>query len=381
MDKDKYDTILIRGSEGKDEGSMDFLSEEKGVATITIPEMQREIHIWRDLKAFIKLYKILRVEKPDIVHTHLSKAGFLGRAAAIIVGGGKIVHTFHGHTLHGYWGRFKTSFFKNLERILAKHSTCLIAVSDKVRRDLIKAGVTDKDKIITIHLGLELERFINLEKYRGLLRREFSIDDDTVLVGIIARLVPIKNHTLFIEAVARMKTKNPSAYKSAKFPIIGDGELRKELEDLVKAKGISDKIVFTGFRNDLEKIYADLDISVLSSLNEGLPVAVIESMTAGVPVVSTDVGGVRELIDDGINGFVVPSQNAEVLADRISELIENRSLREGYSFKAKEKVYPYFDYRRLVSDMEELYDCLISGKSFHYLSMKGYKERFVGKEV
>ncbi|MCP4634404.1 MAG: glycosyltransferase family 4 protein [candidate division Zixibacteria bacterium] len=366
-DKNRFDSKLIRGLEEPGEGKIDYLVKAKSVKSILIPEMGREVRIWKNLKACFKIYKILKREKPDIVHTHLAMAGFLGRTAAIIAGSSKIVHTFHGHTLHGYWGKLKTNFFASLEKMLARRSDCLIAVSDRVRNDIINAGIAHPDKTITVHLGLELKRFRELDKYKGQLRKELGIDNETVLVGIIARLVPVKNHRLFIEAASKVNRKN------VKYIIVGDGQLRAELEELAENTGISEDIIFTGFRNDLEKIYSDLDISVLSSLNEGLPVAVIESMTAGVPVISTDVGGIHELIDDGENGFIVPSGDVEGLTNRLKNLIVDSNLRNELGESAISKVYPYLEYTRLVSDLEDLYSCLVDNKPFKHLHMRGFR--------
>ncbi len=369
MDPVRFETLFIRGLEEKDEGSMDYLAREKGIETVLIPSMGREVRLWNDLKAAYRIYKILRDFKPDIVHTHLAKAGFVGRVAAILVGKCKIVHTFHGHWLYGYWGKAKTSFFKFLESRLANRSDCLIAVSDKVRKDIIAENVVKPDKIITIHLGLELNRFLELDQYKGNFRAELGVNADTVLVGVIARLVPIKNHSLFIKAASRVKHDN------IRFLIIGDGELRERLEELAQKSSSPEKFIFTGFRNDLEKIYSDLDISVLSSLNEGLPVAVIESMAAGVPVVSTDVGGIHELIDDGVNGFIVPSEDTNALADKIAALANSPDLRVEFGTKAREAVYPYFDYSRLVKDIEDLYKCLVEDNEFMHLQLRGFRQK------
>ncbi|MBD3168992.1 MAG: glycosyltransferase [candidate division Zixibacteria bacterium] len=366
MNNSRFEKLLVRGSVEEGEGSMDYLLESRGISSVVIPEMSREVRPLKNLVALYKLYKLIRREKPDIVHTHLAMAGFLGRSAAIMAGGAKVVHTFHGHTLKGYWGKAKTGFFATLERILAARSDCLIAVSDRVRRDLIAGGIAKPEKIITIHLGLDLKRFTETEKYKGQFRRELGIGEDTILVGSIARMVPVKNHALLVDAAARIKSNN------IKFVIVGDGQLRDAVERKIRDEGLEDKFIFTGFRRDLEKIYSGLDISVISSLNEGLPVAVIESMTAGVPVVSTDVGGVRELIDDGVNGYVVPSLNPVELARKIEKLSQDNEKRNEFGALAVNKVYPYLEYTRLVKDIEDLYETLMAEKDFQFLNMRGF---------
>jgi glycosyltransferase involved in cell wall biosynthesis len=361
LDKNRYDSILICGKEEDGEGNMFDLARSMGIQPVVIPEIGREVRPFKNLIALFKLITILRREKPDLVHTHLAMAGFIGRLAALISGRPKIVHTFHGHSLHGYWGKFKTRFFSTLERISAGYSDCLIAVSDKVREDLIKSNIIKPEKSVTIHLGLQLERFLNIGEYKGQLRRELGIPENAVLVGIIARLVPVKNHRLLVDAALRIKNDN------VRYLVVGDGYLREELREYIRSKGLDGKFIFTGFRKDLERIYSDLDISVLSSLNEGLPVAVIESMAAGIPVAATDVGGIRELIDDGVNGFIVPSRDTRLLADKIEVLIEDKGLRNELGRKAKSKVYPYFNHTRLVKDIDKLYTCLLKNQEFNHI--------------
>jgi len=359
LDSDNFQSIMAKGKEGALEGSMKEMIEAKGITPILIPELKKDISLIEDFKAFRKILALIKKEKPDIVHTHLAKAGALGRMAAKLSGVPIIIHTFHGHVFDGYFGYLKTKMIVLIERLLAHFTTKIITISDKVRKDVIERHrISNNSKATTIPLGLELSPFLEANKYRGHLRKELGLLDNTPLIGIVARLVPIKGHQYFLEAAAQV-TK---VYPTAKFLIIGDGELRRQLEDHVKRSGMQENTIFSGFRKDLTKIYADLDIVVLSSLNEGLPVTVIEALAAAKPVVATDVGGTGDLIEDKITGLLVPPRNSKALAEGILYLLSNpeEGIRMGKN--GQRKVYPALNYTRLVEDIEKLYIELLNKK-------------------
>ncbi len=366
LDKLGYQTILVKGSEGQSEGNMMDLAGAKGVKPIVIPELGREIGLKNDLVAFYKLYKLIRQQKPDIVHTHTAKAGTLGRIAAWLGGVPIIMHTFHGHVLIGYFGRFRSWVFIRIERMLACISTRLITLSQELKKELIEMGIGREEKFEVMPLGLELKQFSEFENLRGKFKAEFGLPDSTVLIGIIGRLVPIKGHKYFLEAakkiVSEFRVKSPelSNGQKIKFVIVGDGELRKELEEYAKELGIADSIIFTGFRQDLPEIYADLDMVVLSSLNEGTPVSIIEAMASGTPVVATDVGGVSSLVKDDINGFLVKPQDAESLSDGVLKLLKSPELRQNMGKKGRDNIFPLYDITGLVKRIDFLYKSLSS---------------------
>jgi len=362
LNHDRFKSVLVKGSEGKDEGNMDELAKIKKVEPICIRELSREISWRKDLIAFWKIYQIIKKEKPLIVHTHLAKAGTLGRVAAKLARVPIIVHTFHGNLFQEHFDSIKSRLILNLERLLMWISTRIIAISHTQEQELLKYRIGDPRKILCIPLGLELEPFLTSGNNKGIFRRELELDHKTPLIGIVARLVPIKGHTYFFKAAKLVSQEFPSA----KFIVVGDGELRSELMDLVVDLGIKDKVIFCGFRRDLSNIYADLDMVVLSSLNEGLPVSVIEALAAEKPVVATDVGGVRDLVEDQVSGILVQKQNPERLAQGMIYLLKNpqKALRLGEN--GKKKVYPAFDYTRLVSDIEGLYEYLSTKLSKYY---------------
>jgi len=349
---------LVKGEEGKQEGEMNDLLERKKVIPEVIPQLGREIFWKDDWFAFWKLYKLICQERPDIVHTHLAKAGTLGRLAAKLSGVSTIVHTFHGNLFHSHFGVVKTKVFIILEKLLALLTTRIVAISQTQREELLHYKIAPPKKVVCIPLGLELDLFLKAEEEKGQLRTELSLNQDHKLVGIIARLVPVKGHSFLFEAAQRIIPLFPQV----EFLVVGDGPLRKKLEDLVDQLGIKRNVIFLGFRKDLPKIYADLDVVALTSLNEGLPVAVIEGMASAKPVVAFDVGGVKDLVQDNRTGILVPFGEVHRLADSIMRLLKDPQECERLGQNARRKAYPYLDYRRLVKDTENFYCQLLRNR-------------------
>lgn len=357
INQDHYETLLVTGKEGPHEGNMLHLAEHKGVEPVVIPNLGRELNFVHDFFTLLKLYRLLRREKPDIVHTHTAKAGFVGRIAAILARVPVVVHTFHGHVLHGYFGSFKTKFFRIVEQILARFSSVIIAVSESCRQDLIQYGISTPDHIRTIPLGLELEKFrFDKGGSRKELREEWNIPQDAFLTGIIARLVPIKRHTDLLQAIALVLPEYPDAW----FAVIGDGELRTDLVSLANELHISHRVVFTGFRHDTERVYHALDLTVLTSGNEGLPVTVIESLSSGTAVVATRVGGVPELIDEGRTGFIVEPGNPSLIAEGLKKALSNPAKTKEMGKLAQDETIAKYSSQRLIKDIEKLYEELLS---------------------
>jgi glycosyltransferase involved in cell wall biosynthesis len=351
LDKQIFDSLLIKGREGKDEGDLHDLLQRKEVDPILIPELRREISFKNDLITFWKLYRIMRAEKPEIVHTHSAKAGTLGRIAAKLAGVPIIVHTFHGHLFRGYFGSKKSRLVVFIERLLALVSTKIVAVTQSQKDELLRYKIAPFQKIVSIPLGLELDLLQNSQKEKGAFRSELGLNKDDVLIGSIARLVPVKGHAFLFRAARKVIDTFPRV----KILLIGDGELRNELENLASRLGIGKNVIFCGFRRDLPKIYADLDIVALTSLNEGLPVAVIEAMASQTAVVAYDVGGVKDLIEPNVTGISVPFGEIDRLAESIVFLLKNPQERERLGRNARRKVYPSLHYQRLVRDFEKFY--------------------------
>lgn len=326
-----YDTVLVRGREHPTEGNMDDLTQAHGVTPVLIPELQRSPNPSRDLVALKKIYGLIRREKPTIVHTHTAKAGTLGRLAARLAGVPIVVHTFHGHVLTGYFGRLRSWSYTVTERILARVTNRIVTVGDRVKEDLAELGVAPREKIRVIRLGLELSSLLECDQHRGRLRRELGYGSEHLLVGIVARLVPIKAHDDFLRAAVIVRGSEPRA----RFIVVGDGERRRELEALAREVGLGDVTRFLGIRKDTDFIYSDLDLVALTSLNEGLPISIIEAMAAGKAVVATEVGSVAELVFHGETGLVVPPRDPEAQARAILTLLENPDLRRRMGAKGR----------------------------------------------
>lgn len=353
FNNEKYCSKLVKGVEGSSEGDMKSFAMEKGVKPIVIPELQREINIVKDSVALWKLYRLMRREKPDIVHTHTAKAGMLGRTAAWLAGVPVILHTFHGHIFKGYFGRTKTWIFLQIEKVMAKLSTKIITISESLKKELVELGVAPEDKIDVIPIGLDLTQFVNHD-YSGEFKRSLGLSKNCLIVGTVGRLVPIKGQKYFLEAANKI-CGDSNGNRDVKFVIVGDGELRGELVGHAKELGLEDKVYFTGFRSDLPDIYADFDIMVLPSLNEGTPVALIEAMSSGKPVVATTVGGVVDLVEDGVTGLLVEPESERELREGILALLSDKARRKMLGRKGREAVYPAYDIETLVKRMDDVY--------------------------
>ena len=357
---DRYQSLLVAGSANEAEGSMLDFALSHQVKPIIIPEIVTDFRLTpRDGKALYKLYSLMRKERPHIVHTHTAKAGFLGRLAAQLAGVPIIVHTFHGHVLHGYYGARKNWLLRRLEQSLAGFTDRLVTVSEQVKNELVSYGIAQAEKIMVIPLGFDLEPFLNSRIQRGQFRREMGLADEMKLVGIVGRIFPIKNHSLFLESAARIATREPSA----RFVIVGDGVLRPMLEQQAHQLGIPNRVIFTGWRRDLPRIYADLNVLVVSSDNEGTPVSAIEAMASGCPVVATCVGGLPDLITHKETGFLVQPRDPEGLAASVLHLLQNPEVARNLADSAMVSAQQRFSVKRLISDMDQFYRQLLQQKS------------------
>jgi|TARA_B100001964_G_scaffold233764_2_gene291489 glycosyltransferase involved in cell wall biosynthesis len=334
---------------------MSSLAKSVAVEPRVVAGLGREISLWRDLLAWFRLYRLCVRYRPHIVHTHTAKAGVLGRLAARAAKVPVIVHTYHGHVFQGYFSPLKTRLFLAIERWLGRSTQRLIAVSEAVCQDLLQLGIGTPESLVVIPLGLNLDPFLRCEDLRGQLRAELGLQPDTPLVGIVARLVPIKAHEVFLKAAAKVCARFPQS----RFLLVGDGERLAELQLLVERLGLRDRVLFLGWRQDLDRVLADLDLVVLTSRNEGSPVCLIEAMAAARPVVATRVGGVADVVDDGITGCLVDADKPEDVANAIVELLGDENRRRAMGEAARQRV-PRFGIDRLVSDMDRLYGNLLT---------------------
>jgi len=366
---DDFETLLVGGDKDDTEESSTFILDQLGLNPIIIPEMRRDIGMKEDKIAYQKLKQIIKEFQPDIVHTHASKAGTLGRLAASKCKVPVIVHTFHGHVFHSYFGKTKTILFKNIERYLAKKSTAIIAISDIQKNELsVEHKICKKNKIKVVPLGFDLTKFQdNIEEKRKSFREFYKIENDEIAIGIIGRLVPIKNHNLFIDAINTLRTKTE---RKIRVFIIGDGEEKENLIGYCENLNINfveytkqkkqALITFTSWIKDVDWANAGLDIIALSSLNEGTPVSLIEAQASNKPIVTTNVGGVENVVVQNETAFVVPSNDLQQFSEALLRLINNDDLRIRMGSKGWNHVKDKFHYTRLVNDMEKLYVSLLN---------------------
>jgi glycosyltransferase involved in cell wall biosynthesis len=346
-----FSSTLVAGTTAPHEGSMLDYARAHAVEPVLLPSLAREISPIDDLVALAQTIKLLRRLKPDVVHTHMAKAGTVGRVAARICGVPLIIHTYHGHVFHSYFSPAKTRAILAIERALALATNRIIAIGDGQRDEIASFGVAPLTKLVTIRLGLDLGQFLDAERSRGQLRTELGLDADTPVVGIVARLVPIKAPEMFLRAAAQILAAEPRT----RFVIVGDGERRQELEALSTDLGLKDTLRFLGWRRDMPRVYADLDVVALTSLNEGSPVVLIEALAAARPVVSTAVGGVPEVVVDGTTGLTVPVSDVSALAEAILSLLRDPARAERLGQAGRQHVYPRYDSSRLVDDVRQLY--------------------------
>jgi glycosyltransferase involved in cell wall biosynthesis len=361
---DDFETLLVGGVEDITEASSDFIVQNLGLKPLIIPEMQRRINFKNDYITYQKIKKIIREYQPDIVHTHASKAGTLGRLAASACNVPIIVHTFHGHVFHSYFGKLQTFVYKNIERYLAFRSSAIIAISEKQKHELADIHkITAAGKVHVIPLGFDLSKFQeNMEEKRKRFRSTYKLKDDEIAITIIGRLVPVKNHSLFLEG---LKNVSEQTSKKIRAFIVGDGESR----DVIKQKATelnipfnndtsSDEtklLTFTSWIKEIDEVLAGSDIIALTSFNEGTPVSLIEAQAANKPIVTTNVGGIENVVLVNETALLCNNNDVNDFSGQLLKLIENDELRKSMSTKGWAHVKERYHYTRLTHDMQQLY--------------------------
>lgn len=364
LERHGYTTTLIHGRLGAGEGDMSYLIEP-GARAVYLDLLQRPLSPLADVRAWWRLYREMRRARPLIVHTHMAKAGLLGRIAAAAYNltrgsspRARIVHTYHGHVLEGYFSPLMTRVFIGLERLLAGLSDAIVAISPAIERELrdqFRIGRAAQYRVVP--LGFDLSSFAAVDDaMRSRARRELNLPPDADVVSTVGRLTAIKQHRLFLDAVAAASRSRPEVIAL----VAGDGELRADLEDYARQAGVADRVRFLGWRRDLATIYAATDVFLLTSRNEGTPVALIEAMAAGVPGVSTDVGGVKDVIASESLGTRVADGDVAGLATAIVRYLADRDGRRGAGERARAAVLERYSLDRLVGDIHALYRDLLA---------------------
>lgn len=363
-----FETLLVSGMKDDTEGDSSFIARNYGIEPMFVKDMQREINPINDYKGYTEIKKIIQDYKPDIVHTHAAKAGALGRLAARACKVPVVLHTFHGHAFHSYFGPLKTRFFVEVEKYLASQSTAIVAISPSQKQELSEVyKICAPEKITVVPNGFDLSRFTEKqEALRKQFRAQYSLSENDIAIGIIGRLVSIKNQALFLKAFQKLKATVTEKIHGF---IIGDGEDRAMLENLCQELGLSfstngkTDIIFTSWILDMERAYAGIDIVALTSLNEGTPSCLIEAQAASKPVVSTNVGAVQEVILPNVSGLMVPSGNVMLLTTELQKIVEQPALRKNMGAEGKKYVLQKYGYERLVTDMRNLYIQLLNTKN------------------
>jgi glycosyltransferase involved in cell wall biosynthesis len=349
-----YETTLVAGELAQGEDSMSFVAREQGIEVRRVPQLRREISPTSDPVAIARLVSVIREVRPHILHTHTAKAGAVGRAAALLARDARppiVVHTYHGHVLRGYFDPARTEIFRETERVLARHSTRLIAVGPEVRDDLVELGVAPPEKFSVIRLGIDLETRAVGDGRRAEYRHLFGLPEDRFVVGWIGRMTQIKR----IPDVLRSFRRLLDLGVDATLCLVGDGPDRTAAEELARELGVARHTLFVGYQRDVAPYYALFDALVLPSANEGTPVVAIESLAAERPVVATRVGGVPDVVDEGQDGFLVEVGDVDAIADRLALLARDPELRARFGATGREKVVPRYRVSRLIDDVDALY--------------------------
>src|SRR6476660_597550 len=369
----EFETLLVVGEREDHEKSADFLTHKLGISYVTIAGMGRTVNPISDYKAYGELKKLIQEFKPDIVHTHAAKPGAIGRLAASAMNVPAVVHTFHGHVFHSYFSSLKSKVYINTERYLARRSNAIIAISEQQRKELVEEfKIAPEEKFKVIPLGLDLDVFaVNQEEKQFKFRSEFKVADDEIAIGIIGRLVHIKNHELFLKSIAHVLQHSSKKIKAF---IIGDGETRQSLEMLAQQLGIPFSIekshshphplIFTSWRRDVDVVMAGLDIVTLTSFNEGTPVSLIEAQAANRPIVSTRVGGISDIVLEGKTALLSGVHDVTSFQENLLRLVENDELRDSFKKKGADHVQKKFSVERLANDMAGLYYELLNKEKF-----------------
>ena len=356
-----YHTTLVAGSLARGEDSMAFLAERLEIPVIGVPELQREVSLLDDARAVKRVASIIRKVRPHILHTHTAKAGAIARAAAIASGTARppiIVHTFHGHVLKGYFDPARTAVFLQVERNLARSSDVLVAVSPEVRDELVEQGVAPREKFTVIRLGIPLDDRLGDATADFDYRRLYGIPRDAFVIGWVGRMTGVKDTGAVLEIVRATREQEVDAV----LVMVGDGPDRERLEQLAHELGIARNTYFVGYQSEVAGYYRLFDAFLLPSVNEGTPVSAIEALASGTPVVATRVGGVPDVVRDGVDGFLVESGDVSTAAERLAGLAADAALRTRLGASGRARVLERYSVARLVDDVDRLYRSLLTSK-------------------
>jgi len=352
--RDRYNPILVSGCGGILDGEV---KNSPRIKPFFIPELIRMVNPIKDAVSLIKIWKLLKSEKVDLVHTHSSKAGILGRWAAYFAGVPKIFHTYHGFGFNDYQKWWTRRAFIWAERVTASITDRLIVVSCENAKKGLANGIGSEEKYAVVHCATNIKAFSEIKIDLDQKKEQFGIRPESPVVAMIACFKPQKAPQDFVLLAHRVSQIVPST----RFLLVGDGELRPRVEELIGRFKMEGKVILTGWRRDVPEIMQIVDVLVLTSLWEGLPIVFAEAMAGGKPVVATAVDGAREAIFEGVNGFLVEPHNIEKFTDRVVRLIRDPGLAKRMGSEGRKMVYPTFDLAHMLSRIEELYEKSLAG--------------------
>ena len=350
-----HDVLLVTGPAIGPEGDLLRRAREHGVTTVVVGSMRRAINPVLDAIAFVRLLVIIARFKPDVVHTHSSKAGILGRLAARLCRVPVVVHTIHGLAFHQYQRAVVNWLYVLLERWCARYSDRIICVADAMTEQALAARVGRREQFVTVYSGMEVKPFLGASEHRERVRRELGIADDEVVVGKIARLSDLKGHGYLLEAMPRVVER----FANVRFVLVGDGWLTERLKRRAEALGVAERIVWTGLVSPsrIPELVGAMDVVVHTSLREGLARVLPQALIAGVPVVSFDVDGAREVVIDGETGYLVQPKAVDELVERLCRLLESSELRARMGQAGRQLCSERFRVEAMVEGIEEVYGC------------------------
>lgn len=368
LGKNGYENVLAKGPSTESQMSLEERTEVErlmraaqslGARIITIPCLFRRIAPIYDFLSFLKVLGIIRREKPTIVHTHTSKAGVVGRVAALMARAPIIVHTPHGHVFYQYFGRTTTWIFALIEKLLARISDKIISLTDREELDHIRFKIASPEKFIIIHSGVDIRKFTIEESHGERLRRSLGIGTQSLVVGTVGRLVPVKGHKYLVEAAPRILREVPNV----KFVVVGNGYLKPILDGLTRELNVQDAFLFLDWRSDIPETMGMFELFVLPSLNEGMGRVLVEAMAARKAIIASDTGGIPDMVIHGHNGLLVPPEDSSRLAEAIITLLKDSHRREEMGRNGRLLAQRY-SVESMVNKIDALYETLLTQKGY-----------------
>lgn len=354
LDKNKYEVDLVIGGDSK---SMPESLE--GVKVIKINSLRRNIHPIDEIRAFFKLYFLIKRNKYDLVHTHLAKAGMLGRLTAKLAGTPVIIHGLHGSLFHDALNPLVSFVYKKLEQFSALYTTWFISVGEDLKYRYLKAGIGRENNYSVIRSGIDLDKFRKASDLSDndlkSIKEKLNIDSENIVIGMVASLEPRKGHKYAIKVAEEIIKR----YPNVKFLFVGEGYLRFNLERVVREKNLQKSIIFMGFRRDVEKIMAIFDVLILTSLWEGLPQVLVQGSIMGKPIVSFSVEGANEIVKEGENGFTVSLKNTSKMVEKLDYLISDLKRARIMGKKGKKLITEEWKVENIIKKTNNIYNFLL----------------------